>query len=89
MCSVLFVGLGRACIHWPAEEAGIKKVDIIIAVVWSGVPTSGDCHGLDTTPSLKCPRWLFDSALVRLQEPNSKVRRYRALDALLQFLKTL
>ena len=30
-----------------------------------------------------------DRALARLQEPTAKVRRYRAPEALLQFLKTL
>jgi hypothetical protein len=30
-----------------------------------------------------------DRALARLQEPHTKARRYRASDALMQFLKTL
>ena len=30
-----------------------------------------------------------ERALARLQEPDTKVRRYRAPDSLLQFLKTL
>lgn len=30
-----------------------------------------------------------DRALARLQEPSTKARRYRAPDALMQFLKTL
>jgi hypothetical protein len=51
-------------------------------VVWSGISTSGDRY-VEADLAMK------DRALAQLQEPDAKIRRYRAPDSLLDFLKTL
>ena len=59
-------------------------VDISVIALWLG-------HERPTTTHMyvEADLAMKDRALARLQEPTAKVRRYRAPEALLQFLKTL
>ena len=59
-------------------------VDISVIALWLG-------HENPTTTHMyvEADLTMKDRALARLQEPSTKTRRYRAPDALMQFLKTL
>jgi integrase len=59
-------------------------VDLSVIALWLGHenPTTTH-HYVEADLAMK------DRALARLQEPDTKIRRYRAPDSLLAFLKTL
>ena len=59
-------------------------VDISVIALWLGheSPTTTHCY-------VEADLVMKDRALARLQEPDAKIRRYRASDSLLKFLKTL
>lgn len=70
--------------HATAMHLLQSGVDISVIALWLG-------HERPTTTHMyvEADLAMKDRALARLQEPNSKIHRYRAPDALLQFLKTL
>jgi site-specific recombinase XerD len=77
--------VGPHCIrHTSAMHLLQSGVDISVIALWLG-------HERPTTTHMyvEADLAMKDRALARLQAPNSKVRRYRAPDSLLQFLKTL
>ena len=59
-------------------------VDISVIALWPGHERPKTTHMY-----VEADLAMKDRALARLQEPTAKVRRYRAPEALLQFLKTL
>jgi site-specific recombinase XerD len=77
--------VGPHCVrHTSAMHLLQSGVDISVIALWLG-------HERPTTTHMyvEADLAMKDRALARLQAPNSKVRRYRAPDSLLQFLKTL
>lgn len=70
--------------HTTAMHLLQSGVDISVIALWLG-------HERPTTTHMyvEADLAMKDRALARLQAPNSKLRRYRAPDRLLQFLKTL
>ncbi len=70
--------------HTTAMHLLQSGVDISVIALWLG-------HERPTTTHMyvEADLAMKDLALAHLQEPNSKFRRYRAPDTLLQFLKTL
>ena len=61
-----------------------SAVDLSVIALWLG-------HESPTTTHMyvEADLTMKERALARLQEPDCKVRRYRAPDTLLQFLQTL
>lgn len=70
--------------HTTAMHLLQSGVDISVIALWLGheSPTTTH-HYVEADLAMK------DRALARLQEPDSNIRRYRAPDSLLEFLKTL
>ena len=70
--------------HTTAMHLLQSGVDISVIALWLG-------HENPTTTHMyvEADLAMKDRALARLQEPHTKARRYRASDALMQFLKTL
>jgi site-specific recombinase XerD len=70
--------------HTTAMHLLQSGVDISVIALWLGheSPTTTH-HYVEADLAMK------DRALARLQEPDTKIRRYRAPDSLLDFLKTL
>lgn len=70
--------------HTTAMHLLQSGVDISVIALWLGheSPTTTH-HYVEADLAMK------DRALARLQEPDTKIRRYRAPDSLLEFLKTL
>ena len=70
--------------HTTAMHLLQAGVDISVIALWLG-------HERPTTTHLyvEADLAMKDRALARLQEPDAEVRRYRAPDSLLEFLKTL
>lgn len=70
--------------HTTAMHLLQSGVDISVIALWLGheSPTTTH-HYVEADLAMK------DRALARLQEPDMKIRRYRAPDSLLEFLKTL
>ena len=70
--------------HTTAMHLLQSGVDISVIALWLG-------HERPTTTHMyvEADLAMKDRALARLQEPTAKVRRYRAPEVLLQFLKTL
>ena len=59
-------------------------VDISVIALWLGHESPTTTHNyVEADPAMK------NRALARLQEPKTKMRRYRASDSLLEFLKGL
>jgi len=70
--------------HTTAMHLLQSGVDLSVIALWLGHenPTTTH-HYVEADLAMK------DQALARLQEPDTKIRRYRAPDSLLAFLKTL
>jgi len=70
--------------HTTAMHLLQSGVDVSVIALWLGheSPTTTH-HYVEADLAMK------DRAFARLQEPDSKIRRYRAPDSLLEFLKTL
>jgi integrase/recombinase XerD len=70
--------------HTTAMQLLQSGVDISIIALWLGheSPTTTH-HYVEADLAMK------ERALARLQEPDAAVRRYRAADSLMEFLKTL
>jgi len=59
-------------------------VDISVIALWLGHESPTTTHNY-----VQADLAMKDRALARLQEPKAKMRRYRASDSLLEFLKGL
>ena len=59
-------------------------VDITVIALWLGHESPATTHHY-----VEADLAMKERALARLQEPDTKMRRYRAPDSLLEFLKTL
>ena len=59
-------------------------VDIAVIALWLGHESPATTHHY-----VEADLAMKERALARLQEPDTKMRRYRAPDSLLVFLKTL
>lgn len=59
-------------------------VDISVIALWPGHESPVTTHHY-----VEADLAMKDRALARLQDPDTKMRRYRAPDSLLEFLKTL
>jgi integrase len=59
-------------------------VDISVIALWLGHESPTTTHNY-----VEADLAMKDRALARLQEPKAKMRRYRASDSLLEFLKGL
>jgi len=57
-------------------------VDISVIALWLGHESPTTTHNY-----VEADLAMKDHALARLQEPRAKMRRYRASDSLLEFLK--
>lgn len=70
--------------HTTAMHLLQSGVDISVIALWLGheSPTTTH-HYVEADLAMK------DRALARLQDPDAKIRRYRAPDSLIEFLKTL
>jgi len=70
--------------HTTAMHLLQSGVDISVIALWLGHESPVTTHHY-----VEADLAMKDRALARLQDPNTKIRRYRAPDSLLQFLKTL
>lgn len=70
--------------HTTAMHLLQSGVDISVIALWLGHESPATTHMY-----VEADLAMKDLALARLQEPDTKIHRYRAPDALMQFLKTL
>jgi site-specific recombinase XerD len=70
--------------HTTAMHLLQSGVDISVIALWLGHESPTTTHQY-----VEADLAMKDRALARLQEPEAKIRRYRAPDSLLEFLKTL
>jgi len=70
--------------HTTAMHLLQAGVDISVIALWLGHESPATTHHY-----VEADLAMKERALARLQEPDTKMRRYRAPDSLLEFLKTL
>jgi site-specific recombinase XerD len=70
--------------HTTAMHLLQSGVDISVIALWLGHESPATTHHY-----VEADLAMKERALARLQEPDTKMRRYRASDSLLEFLKTL
>jgi integrase len=70
--------------HTTAMHLLQSRVDISVIALWLGHESPATTHQY-----VEADLAIKERALARLQEPEAKLRRYRAPDSLIDFLRTL